>query len=755
MESIRLEINHGGQFKTNEGIYYYTGGTSENIYNVDIRSLSVETLLKFLKEIGYGDGLKLYYKPHKVTGKEGYKLIWNLESIKDLQEVAKTGGFVNIYVDHCGEEKRKNVVEERMNIAGEGNEVESDDPDYEDDEYSDSEEEDELESDDDNVQSDVDDELEAIREKKKMLREGKIDPLKEGNLTEMHIGNGSHNVPIETTYDTREQHERHEAGSKRKHDGHMGEIPEWSSFVQYEYKQLAEAFPKFNDNNDIGVDKVGKMVDENEDSDSFDVLSMESSDTSDNEDVVSTRKNKKNQQPNYPTFNPNTSIEHIEFEPGMIFTSREQLKEAIRNYAVAKQRRVFIKRNDFKRMQAKCREGCKWELWASRLNNDEAFQIKTYKRQHNCIIMSKQRMVKSDWLAKKFGSTIRSNPRWKLKDFAEAINQKYKLICTINQCWWAKKIAMSELESVLQEHYGRLWDYGAEILRTNPGSSVFIKGEVTTAHSSVEQGQKKRRVEHVNSSAEPPSTPTHPPAQQPAQPKKRGRPPKAAPQVKKVNKPSGVGVFLGDDGHTYLSSSATTLRVTSSQPNSSSHGAATSSSRPTRNPQATSMASRKLLSMSRGLFHRLTSVRNNLPVVSRIPAQKAGIFLSQVKQFTSDASNASADKTDDTFLEKGPVRSGLSFLTSNNRSRRKIWKMLLSRKLLWFSNVAMKMLNRRSANWKPKNIGVSILLLLRRWRENLWNILKYIKSCQILSRLSDSSLFEGVWFKVEKVSCWT
>ncbi|KAK1361480.1 hypothetical protein POM88_045954 [Heracleum sosnowskyi] len=676
MESIRLEINHGGQFKTNEGIYYYTGGTSENIYNVDIRSLSVETLLKFLKEIGYGDGLKLYYKPHKVTGKEGYKLIWNLESIKDLQEVAKTGGFVNIYVDHCGEEKRKNVVEERMNIAGEGNEVESDDPDYEDDEYSDSEEEDELESDDDNVQSDVDDELEAIREKKKMLREGKIDPLKEGNLTEMHIGNGSHNVPIETTYDTREQHERHEAGSKRKHDGHMGEIPEWSSFVQYEYKQLAEAFPKFNDNNDIGVDKVGKMVDENEDSDSFDVLSMESSDTSDNEDVVSTRKNKKNQQPNYPTFNPNTSIEHIEFEPGMIFTSREQLKEAIRNYAVAKQRRVFIKRNDFKRMQAKCREGCKWELWASRLNNDEAFQIKTYKRQHNCIIMSKQRMVKSDWLAKKFGSTIRSNPRWKLKDFAEAINQKYKLICTINQCWWAKKIAMSELESVLQEHYGRLWDYGAEILRTNPGSSVFIKegyvddcfnkntymgayshlmcpmkgskewpvaqhvkllppkarrmpgrpkkhrrreadeeggsgtklskkgivmkcsrcllighnkatcktpeSEVTTAHSSVEQGQKKRRVEHVNSSAEPPSTPTHPPAQQPAQPKKRGRPPKAAPQVKKVNKPSGVGVFLGDDGHTYLSSSATTLRVTSSQPNSLSHGAATSSSRPTR-----------------------------------------------------------------------------------------------------------------------------------------------------------------------------
>lgn len=38
---------------------------------------------------------------------------------------------------------------------------------------------------------------------------------------------------------------------------------------------------------------------------------------------------------------------------------------------------------------------------------------------------------------------------------------------------------MGELEDVLKEHYARLWDYGAEVLRTNPGSSLFIKGEAT------------------------------------------------------------------------------------------------------------------------------------------------------------------------------------------------------------------------------------------------------------------------------------
>lgn len=33
------------------------------------------------------------------------------------------------------------------------------------------------------------------------------------------------------------------------------------------------------------------------------------------------------------------------------------------------------------------------------------------------------------------------------------------------------------------ENYSRLWDYGSEVLRTNPGSSVYIKGEVSEENS--------------------------------------------------------------------------------------------------------------------------------------------------------------------------------------------------------------------------------------------------------------------------------
>lgn len=54
-----------------------------------------------------------------------------------------------------------------------------------------------------------------------------------------------------------------------------------------------------------------------------------------------------------------------------------------------------------------------------------------------------------------------------------------------------------------------------------------------------------------------------------AQKKRRGRPPKTShTQVQTRKKPAGIGVLIGDDGHTYLSGSRSTVRLTNSQPTS-------------------------------------------------------------------------------------------------------------------------------------------------------------------------------------------
>lgn len=479
---LRLEINHGGQFESKQGIYYYKGGTTDTLCDVNISAMTLEHLLDYLQEAGYGKGLKIYYMKPGSVNKDGFKLIWNDDCINEIREDIKNVNLIELFVDHCAEEKGKNVVEE-MDFGDDGSEDEV--SDFEEEVSSESEHtEDDSES-EGLVDSDIDEEAEEIRERKRKVREGLIDPLREGNLTDMNVGNGMHNVHIELENEHHTERPRTKSRSNRKHDPTlMGDMPNWEDVVQQETRIFDRLFAQFADNEQLECDKVGKSAEEADESDSFDAHSLEASDSSDNEEVqskemIKTKKKKKNQNLHFPTFNPKTPMENIEFEPGLIFTSRLHLKDAIRNYGVAKQRKVYLKRCDMKRMQAKCRDGCNWELWASRMVNDEAFQIKTYKKEHNCIIVSKQRMVKADWLAKEFGSIIRSNPRWKLKEFVAAVQAKYKLQCTLNQCWWAKKAAMGELEDVLKEHYARLWEYGAEVLRTNPGSSLFIKGEVT------------------------------------------------------------------------------------------------------------------------------------------------------------------------------------------------------------------------------------------------------------------------------------
>ncbi|KAL1831631.1 hypothetical protein ACET3Z_001282 [Daucus carota] len=86
--------------------------------------------------------------------------------------------MIEIYVDHCAEEKGTNIVD-GMNFIDDGIEIEN--PDYEEEEY--------TESDQSKGESDTDEELEEIKDKKGILKEGLIDPSRDSNLTNMDVEN--------------------------------------------------------------------------------------------------------------------------------------------------------------------------------------------------------------------------------------------------------------------------------------------------------------------------------------------------------------------------------------------------------------------------------------------------------------------------------------------------------------------------------------------------------------------------------------
>ncbi|KAE8732088.1 hypothetical protein F3Y22_tig00002237pilonHSYRG00228 [Hibiscus syriacus] len=101
-------------------------------------------------------------------------------------------------------------------------------------------------------------------------------------------------------------------------------------------------------------------------------------------------------RPTFPEFNKDIDMENPKFQKGMLFCSKETLKEAIRQYGRVNRITILFKVNDNKRLQAICREGCPWKLWASPLHSHDSdsnsWQITTYESEHTCAKLLKIRM---------------------------------------------------------------------------------------------------------------------------------------------------------------------------------------------------------------------------------------------------------------------------------------------------------------------------------------------------------------------------
>ncbi|KAL1814704.1 hypothetical protein ACET3Z_017278 [Daucus carota] len=151
-------------------------------------------------------------------------------------------------------------------------------------------------------EGDDDDKLTKIRERKRMIKDGNGD----------------------------EEERREGVSELESHDISLGETPTIMDLTDYEIERLQRQ-SQFEDNIELGFDKIGKSCEENDNanSDSFIIPSPVSTDFGENEEeVMKDAKKKKNKQAHYSEFNPDTTIELIDVEHDMLFASREQLKEA-------------------------------------------------------------------------------------------------------------------------------------------------------------------------------------------------------------------------------------------------------------------------------------------------------------------------------------------------------------------------------------------------------------------------------------------
>ncbi|KAL2253101.1 UNVERIFIED_CONTAM: hypothetical protein Sindi_0104800 [Sesamum indicum] len=138
-----------------------------------------------------------------------------------------------------------------------------------------------------------------------------------------------------------------------------------------------------NDENDIGND----MNDENDENDAEeDNSENESIDMVASENDLDEHRQSDDEEngPNFVAFNPDQMYDPA-LELGMIFSSKKEFKKAVQSHAIKNKRTVKFTKNDSFRVYAVCSgEGCEWKIHATKLKNEQTFQVNLYKDEHTC-----------------------------------------------------------------------------------------------------------------------------------------------------------------------------------------------------------------------------------------------------------------------------------------------------------------------------------------------------------------------------------
>ncbi|XP_048604967.1 uncharacterized protein LOC111211463 [Brassica napus] len=117
---------------------------------------------------------------------------------------------------------------------------------------------------------------------------------------------------------------------------------------------------------------------------------------------------------------------------------------------------------------------CPWRVYCSFEKRKHKLQIKVYLNEHACIRSGYSKMLKPSSIAQLFAERLRVNPKLTAKEIAEEIKRTYNLIVTEDQCQKAKTKVTRERRASHEKHFSRIWDYEAELRKTNPGTITEI-----------------------------------------------------------------------------------------------------------------------------------------------------------------------------------------------------------------------------------------------------------------------------------------
>ncbi|XP_052725933.1 uncharacterized protein LOC128194388 [Vigna angularis] len=180
----------------------------------------------------------------------------------------------------------------------------------------------------------------------------------------------------------------------------------------------------------------------------------------------------------FPTFSMPKTLEGYKWEVGTYFAEKNEFTDAIRTYALSNGRSLKFIKNDKKRIFVKClggRGNCKWYAYCSFRTDVNAWQLRKVFDVHSCSRDFNVKLMTSKWLSQRMKKTVRENPTMKVMDIRDKVTWKWNVGISRNMAFRARAMAKDKVEGSFKDQFRRLHDYGHELLKTNPGTTVQIK----------------------------------------------------------------------------------------------------------------------------------------------------------------------------------------------------------------------------------------------------------------------------------------
>ncbi|KAL4557171.1 hypothetical protein LXL04_035343 [Taraxacum kok-saghyz] len=164
-----------------------------------------------------------------------------------------------------------------------------------------------------------------------------------------------------------------------------------------------------------------------------------------------------------------------------LFQSKRELIDSLGVHAICEQKQFKTVKSTKSRFDAKCIDtNCSWHVHATRVENSDFFQLRTYNGKHTCSstqLNPNHRQATKRVLAKFVAEVYSKSPNraYTGKDIVADINLRYKIQITYHQAWRAKKFALELLRGTHEESFAKLPVYCHNLKIHNPGTVTYIQ----------------------------------------------------------------------------------------------------------------------------------------------------------------------------------------------------------------------------------------------------------------------------------------